>query len=818
MSSNPSPGRGARIFAAVVGIVAILLGAYMSYRGLQLLQLGGSFYYMPVGLLILVAGVFLVRADIRGVWLYALASVITVVWAIWEAGLHFWPLAARLGFIGVIALLAALVAPALRGARGRRPVKVASWSIAGVLTVALVGAFAYAFQPIWLVKPGAAPAVAAGYKAGTVNANWTGYGRTPDGTQFAPFDAITPDNVSKLQVAWTFRTGDFAYGGAENQNTPLQIGNVLYPCTPSNQVFALDADTGKQLWKFDPQVNAGFTPTWQRCRSVAYYELPAASLTSAAPVSSDNTPAPATATAVAGGDAACRRRIYLTTGDMRLIALDAQTGKPCAGFGQNGEVYLATGMGKVVPGFYNPTSGPLIAGDRLIVGGWVMDNQSTDEPSGVVRAFDAVTGELSWAWDIGRPGVTTAPAQDEHYTRGTPNMWAVPTYDANLGLVYLPMGNGTPDMYGAHRTPATDRVGAAIVALDARTGAERWVFQTTHHDVWDYDLPSKPVLYDVPGENGERVPALIQTTKRGEIFMLDRRTGKPIAEVAEKAVPQDGLPGERLSPTQPYSVGMPQIRQDVLTEKAMWGITPIDQLACRIAFKELKYDGDFTPPSTEWYIPHPSPFGTMNWGGFSIDKQHDYMIVNDMRIMMKAKLIPRDEVNRAMAASGKTGPSVAGVVPMDNTPYGAVRSMVTSMLGVPCTEPPFGAMTAIDLKTRQIAWQRSLGTVEQLGPLGIKTGLPIPIGMPSLGGPVATASGLIFMTGTADYYLRAMDVATGREVWKSPLPVGAQSTPLVYVSPQSGKQYVVVTAGGGRTAPDRGDYIVAYALPDGVTK
>jgi quinate dehydrogenase (quinone) len=629
---------------------------------------------------------------------------------------------------------------------------------------------------------------------------WTQYGRTPEGDQFAPFDQITPQNVRKLKVAWTFRTGDLATGGKENQNTPLQIGDRLFACTPSNQIFALEAETGRQIWKYDPQVGRDASPSWQRCRSVAYQDLgPAPDLIPKA-----------TAWAAVP---ACQRRIYLTTADMRLIAVDAANGRRCAGFGQGGAVMLAAGMGPVTPGFYNPTSGPVVAGDNLIVGGWVMDNQSTDEPSGVVRAFDLRTGALAWAFDVGRPGQPNPPPEGQTYSRGTPNMWSVPTYDAALGLIYLPMGNGTPDMYGGHRSAATDRVGAALVALDARTGQERWVFQTTHHDVWDYDLPSKPVMYDIPDAAGGRLPALIQTTKRGEIFVLDRRTGRPITAVQEKRVPTNALPGERLSPTQPYSVGMPQIRQGPLSERGMWGITPIDQLACRVAFKRLKYQGDFTPPTTDWYIPHPSPYGTLNWGGVSVDRVHDYLILNDMRIMMKARLIPRAGVEEATKASGKTAPSVAGVVPMAQTPYGAARAMVTSMLGVPCTEPPFGMMTAIDLKTKQIVWQRSLGTPKQIGPLGHGAGFAIPIGMPSLGGPVATKSGLIFYTGTADYFVRAMDVKNGRELWRAALPVAGQSTPLVFTSPTSGKEYVVVTAGGGRTAPDRGDYIIAYALP-----
>ncbi|ALM83862.1 hypothetical protein ASB57_13565 [Bordetella sp. N] len=782
--------------AFIVGAIVAVFGALLAYGGITLLSLGGSAYYLPAGVVILVAGVLLIMRRPLGAWLYAAVLVLTAIWAVAEAGWHFWPLAGRLGLPGILGILVALVTPTLPKAKARRGVKPASFGVAGLLLLCVIGAGFKAFQPVWLVSSDKAPAVATDYKPGDDKQNWTGFGRTPDGQRFAPYTQITKDNVKQLQVAWTFRTGDFAYGGAENQNTPLQIGDTVFPCTPSNQVFALDALTGKQRWKFDPEVNAGSTPTWLRCRSLAYADLASASSHASTPVQEGAT---------------CQQRLFVTTGDMRLIAIDAKTGKTCEGFGEKGEVNLAVGMGKTVPGFYNPTSGPILARGNIIVGGWVMDNQSTDEPSGVVRAFDAVTGKLSWAWDIGRPGQPNPPGPGESYTRATPNVWAVPTVDEELGLVYLPTGNGTPDMYGAQRSEAVDKHNSSVVAVDAATGVERWVFQTTHHDLWDYDLPSKPVLYDAPDGKGGRIPALIQTTKRGEIFLLDRRDGKPIAAVEERPVPTDGLPGERISPTQPYSVGMPQMREPKLTESMMWGITPLDQLSCRIQFKRLRYEGDYTPPSTDWYIPHPSPFGTMNWGGISIDRQHDYLLVNDMRIMMKAQLIPRARVNAALAASNKTGASVAGIVPMDGTPYGVNRAMVVSPLGVPCTQPPFGTLTAIDMNTRQIAWQRSMGTVEQMGPLGIKTGLPMPLGMPTLGGPVATASGLVFFTGTADYYLRAMDVATGEEIWKSPLPVGAQSTPLVYE--QGGREFVVVTAGGARTTPERGDYIIAYALP-----
>lgn len=795
--SDLGPARespGLRAYANVLAVILLLVGGYLAYGGVKLAALGGSIYYILAGAVHIAAAILMFKKNVRVGQLYLAFFVVTIVWALWETGLAFWPLAARLGMFAVFALLIALCLPRLRGAATIARIRPASYGAAAVLAVGLVATFVSAFSPSWTTRPEHTPAVASDYKPGAEPSQWTGFGRTPKGEQFSPDTQINAGNVKQLEVAWTFHTGDITGNGRENQNTPLQIGNTLYPCTPTNQVFAVRGDTGEKLWHWDPKVTPKSTANWMRCRSLAYYDVPGLA-----------------------ADAPGKRRIYVSTGDMRLVALDAATGQPVPGFGDNGTVFLATGMGATIPGYYNPTSGPFLAGKNLIVGGWVMDNQSADEPSGVVRAFDAETGKLAWAWDVGRPGEPNPPAAGKSYTRSTPNMWATPSYDPELNMVYLPTGNGTPDLFGGQRSAATDRVGSSVVAVDATTGKEIWTFQLVHHDVWDYDMPSKPVLYDMPDGKGGRIPALVQAGKNGQIYVLDRRTGKPITKVEERAVPTNGVPGERLSPTQPYSVGMPSMRDPVLTEKMMWGITPIDQLNCRIQFKGLKYEGDYTPPQMDWYLQSPSWFGTTNWGGESIDKQHDIMIVNDMRVMMKGRLMSRADEVAETAKSGKGTDSTGGVVPMRKTPYGANRAMVMSFLGVPCTNPPFGTMAAVDMRTQKVLWQRSMGTPSEFGPLGIKTHLPIELGMPTLGGAVTTGSGLVFFSATSDYYLRAIDVMTGAELWKSKLPVGAGATPLVFTSPQDGRQYVVVTANGARSAPDFGDYIIAYALPKTVT-
>jgi quinate dehydrogenase (quinone) len=464
-------------------------------------------------------------------------------------------------------------------------------------------------------------------------------------------------------------------------------------------------------------------------------------------------------------------------------------------------------MGEVKPGYYQQTSTPLVAGDVVIVGGRVADNYSTGEPPGVVRAYDVRSGELVWAWDPGNPNTTKRPPAGETYTRGTPNVWSAMSYDAKLGLVYLPTGNATPDFFGGQRTEFDDKWNSSVVAIDVKTGQVRWHFQTTHHDLWDFDLPAQPLLYDVPDDKGGMQPALAQVTKQGEIFLLNRETGVPIARVEERPVPQGNVPGERYSPTQPFSVDMPSIGNQTLTESDMWGATPFDQLMCRIQFKGMRHEGVYTPPGMDRALQFPGSLGGMNWGSVSVDPNTNYMFVNDMRLGLANYMIPRDKI-----AAGASGIEM-GVVPQEGTPFGAMRERFLSAAGIPCQKPPFGTMSAIDLKTHKLMWQVPVGTVQDTGPLGIRMHLPIPIGMPTLGASLATQSGLLFFAGTQDFYLRAFDTGNGNEIWKARLPVGSQSGPMTYVSPKTGKQYILLTVGGARQSTDRGDYVIAYALP-----
>ncbi|WP_165856863.1 membrane-bound PQQ-dependent dehydrogenase, glucose/quinate/shikimate family [Marinobacter sp. JSM 1782161] len=794
MTSQSDASGGGRWFLSLVGVLSALVGIALLVGGVYLITLGGSWYFALMGLATTAAGVLIARKRPAGAWLFGAAFVLTIIWALFDAGLDFWPLVSRLFMFGVMAVVIALCYPALVRASGGRAGR-GAFGVAAVLAVALVAGFVHMFQVKPEVVASGAPDVAPSAQ-GEPDGDWKAWGNTTEGTRFAALDQITRANVKDLEVAWTYRTGDIPESdgfGAEDQATPLQIGDTVYVCTPHNQVFALDADTGEKRWSYDSEATA---PNWQRCRGLGYYEQPAPSVTA------ENEPA---------SPAACQRRIFMTTIDARLIALDAGSGELCEGFGEAGTVDLTQGMGEVKPGFYTLTAAPLVADDLIIVGGRVADNIEVGEPSGVVRAFNVVTGEKVWSWDLGRtdPNADT----DEPYTRATPNVWTSMAYDPELDMVYLPTGNTTPDAWGGQRSERDNKYSSAVVALDRKTGAERWVFQTVHHDLWDYDLPAQPTLYDLPDGQGGTIPALIQITKAGQVFMLNRATGKPIARVEERPAPQGNADGEHYAATQPLSTGLPSIGTQTLTEADMWGATPFDQMMCRIAFKQMRYDGLFTPPGEDLSLQWPGSLGGMNWGSASIDPNSGYLFVNDMRLGLWTKLLPRDTME-----SQEGGGVEMGAASQTGTPYGSLRNRFMSPMGVPCQEPPFGTMTAIDLKQRKVAWQVPVGTVEDTGPLGIKMHLPVEVGLPTLGPSLATESGLVFFAGTQDYYLRAFDSATGKEVWKQRLPVGSQGGPMTYVSPETGKQYIVVTAGGARQSPDRGDYVIAYALPDGADR
>ena len=801
------PGPIAGIWLSLLGVVLVAAAFFFTIGGARLLMLGGSAYFLIAGLALLLSGGLIVARRPVGALIFGLVYVATVVWAVWEVGFTFWPLNSRLLAITVGAVAVAISYPVLRRFEGRTPMRAPSFAIAGVLAVGAVAGFAGMFVPHAPVAfKGAVPDLFPEAE-GAAASNWSAYGHDAANSRFVGLNQINRDNVNQLKVAWTYRTGDVAVSdgnGAEDQNTPLQIGDTLYVCTPHNNVIALNADTGREKWK--TMINAK-SSIWQRCRGLAYFDA-------AAPLQQPTIPgATAIPAAVLPQGAACRRRLFVNTIDARLIAIDADTGALCPDFGANGVVDLKAGMGAAPDPQYQLTSAPTLAGTTVVVGGRVADNVQVNMPGGVMRGFDVITGQMRWAFDPGNPQDKAVPAAGKTYVRSTPNNWAGMTYDAASNTVFAPMGSSSVDVYGATRTPLDHRYGASMLAIDATTGQEKWHYQTVHNDLWDFDIPMAPTLIDFPVD-GATVPALVFGTKAGQIYVLDRATGRPLTEVVEQPVKAANIPGEPYSLTQPRSVGMPQIGAQTLKEADMWGATPFDQLLCRISFKSMRYEGLYTAPGTDLSLSFPGSLGGMNWGGLSVDPNSQTIYANDMRLGLWSKMLPQAPQTAGQAGSGGEAVNAGmGAVPMKGTPYAVDKNRFLSALGIPCQSPPFGTLTAIDMKTRAIKWQVPVGTVQDPGPMGIRMGLPIPVGMPTLGGALTTQGGLVFIAGTQDFYLRAFNSGNGKEVWKARRPVGSQGGPISYRSPVSGKQYVVVTAGGARQSPDRGDYVIAYRLP-----
>lgn len=795
-----------KIWCFILGLALLLTGLFYLIGGGKLISLGGSWYFFIAGLLTTASAIFVFRKKAFGVWLFALVFVGTLVWAWFDAGWDFWALFSRLMFpAGVFAALL-FTLPAIRRYQAQSSLVVPAYTGATVVVIGMLIAFYQMFQPHPTVAASGQELPLIPVDADKQQVNWQHYGNDTGGSRFAALDQINRNNVKDLKEVWRFQTGDLTTGtgnGAEDQLTPLQVGDKVFVCTPHNNIFALNADTGKQIWKAEVNSTAD---AWERCRGVAYFDatqpLVQPTLAGATPV-----------TTVAA-NTACPRRVYTNTPDGRLIAVNADTGERCKDFGIDGTVDLLVGLGDgtKAPRF-EVTSAPTIAGTTIVIGSRIADNVAADMPGGVIRAYDVITGKLRWAFDPRNPDPNYVLKAGEIYKRSSANSWAAMSYDPQMNTVFLPMGSSSVDVWGGNRQPIDHKYNSSILALDATTGKEKWVYQTVHNDLWDFDLPMQPSLVDFPMKDGTTKPAVVIGTKSGQFFVLDRLTGKPLTKVVEQPVKAADIPDEQYSATQPRSVEMPQIGNQTLTESDMWGATPFDQLMCRINFKSMRYDGLFTAPGTDVALSFPGSLGGMNWGSIAFDPTHRYMFVNDMRLGLWIQLIKQTPEDLKIQANGGEKVNTGmGAVPMKGTPYKVNKNRFMSVLGIPCQKPPFGTMTAIDMTTRQIAWQVPLGTVQDTGPMGIKMGLKAPIGMPTIGGPMATQGGLVFFAATQDYYLRVFNSSNGQELWKSRLPVGSQGTPMSYISPKTGKQYVVISAGGARQSPDHGDYVIAYAL------
>ncbi len=764
------PGWGSKAIAFILALTGLLLGG----GGLYLLSLGGSPYYLIAGLACLVSAYLYQTGQRGGLGLFLLVTIGTIIWAIWEVGLDFWLLVPRV--LGPVILSVAFILHDIARHQGTRSART---PIALAIMAGLALLFGMRSLPDTVGGSQSAPPPVKG--EGT---EWLAFGQNAGGLRHASAKQITPANIGRLEVAWTFRTGDGPRPGEKVspafQATPLKIGDTVYICTGRNRVFALDAETGTQKWVFDPQLDTSQS-VLLNCRGVSYYQAPA-------------------------GTADCPRRIITGTLDARLIAIDAETGKACSSFGADGQAGLKDRLGEVFPGAYSITSPPVVVNDMIIVNGFILDGMTNNVPSGVIRGYDAVTGAFRWAWDAGAIDENRIPAQGETFNRNTPNSWSVMSADPEMGLVFVPTGNATPDYVSMHRTPESERYSSSIVALDIKTGQRRWNFQTVRHDIFDLDVPAQPVVFDWPMPDGTRLPAIAATTKQGYVFILDRRTGKPLLDVVEAPAPKGSVPGETYSPTQPRQLGFPSFAPEWLDEKDMWGATAFDQLWCRIRYRELDYRGPFTPPSLNGSIQFPGNFGVLNWGSVSIDPVRDIMIVNSAYMPITTTLIDREASEKRLAKEGFH----VGFVPQQGTPYGIASPPFLSPLGLPCNAPPWGKLTAIDLKSRKQLWSTKLGSSSDQAPLGIA----VP-GIFNIGGSVNTGGGVTFIAASIDSYMRAFDTSSGKELWRHPLPAGGQATPMSYVSGKSGRQFVLISAGGhGMLQARTGDYLVAFALPE----
>ena len=623
-------------------------------------------------------------------------------------------------------------------------------------------------------------------RSGGPPAGWPVYASDPGGSRYSPLDEIRPENVRQLRVIWEYHTGDLAseapaWRNHSFQATPILVEDALYLCTPRSRVVSLDAETGAERWVFDPEVDLSLGHYNLNCRGVAHWRDPEA-----------------------GPGEACADRIYVASADARLVAVDARTGERCRGFGTDGEV----GFWQDVPlrqrGEYGISSPPVVAGDAIVLGSSVAENRRVDMPSGLVHAFHARTGARLWTWDpipkdAGDPARATWEGDSADRT-GAANVWSLASYDPARDLVFVPTSSPSPDWYGGERL-GDNRHADSLVALRASTGERIWSFQTVRHDLWDYDLASQPVLIDLPVD-GRLVPAVAQATKTGNLFLLDRETGRPLVPVEERPAPASNVPGERTAASQPFPTWPPPLAPQGLSPDGVWGLTPWDRGKCRERVRAMRSEGLYTPPSFEGSVVFPGTAGGSNWGSVAWDARRRILVANTSRVANTIQLFPD-------GAAPERGP-FDYVGRMGGTPYLFRFGVLISPWGIPCNPPPWGALTALDLEARRVLWEVPLGTTRDLAPLGIA----LPWGTPNMGGPLVTAGGLVLIAATMDDYLRAFDLATGEELWKGRLPAGGQATPMTYRVREDARQLVVIAAGGhAQLRTRRGDSVIAFGLP-----
>ena len=601
---------------------------------------------------------------------------------------------------------------------------------------------------------------------------WPTYGNDPGGTRYSPATQIDRSNVLQLKPAWTFRTGAFPHDEeldkkAAFEATPILVDGKLYLSTPYDHVIALDAQTGARLWEFDPKLELPYGASEVTSRGVAAWREPHAK-----------------------AGQLCGLRIFIGTLDARLIALDGATGKPCADFGTEGEIDLTTDVKLRDPGDYQVTSAPVVVKDLVITGSSMGDNRAVTVERGIVRAYDVRSGKLRWTWDPIAPwAYQTTPRT------GAGNAWSTISVDTERDLIFIPTGSASPDYYGGFRK-GDNKWANSVVALHASTGAFVWGFQVVHHDLWDYDVASQPALF--AWKDG--TPAIAITTKMGRVFVLNRLTGAPLLPVEERPVPKSDVPGEEAWPTQPAST-ISLVPEQLSAEDA-WGIKPEEKEWCAEKIKAARAGEIFTPPSLQGTLVFPSNVGGVNWGSAAYDPARHLLFVDTNRLPIFVRLIPRAELDAARKNATDSDRLHGEFARQTGAPFAMFRTPLLAPSGLPCNAPPWGTVAAVDLFEGKKVWDVPLGSFVP----GMNTGTI------TLGGPMATAGGLVFTAAAMDNYLRAFDSESGKEIWKYELPAGGQATPMTYTL--KGKQYLVIAAGGhGKLGTKQGDYVIGFALP-----
>ncbi|TCB50165.1 membrane-bound PQQ-dependent dehydrogenase, glucose/quinate/shikimate family [Acinetobacter sp. ANC 4779] len=795
----------------ITSIVIALLAIALLYMGIKLLMVGGSPAYFLIALVLLAtAGLLFLQKKIA-LTVYAFLMWAILIWIVAEVGLDKWqwiPRGALFALIGFWLAMPFVVKPLYKAAATtpeseRQKFHPFLGGTVGVMILMVIALLFY--DPVR--EKGNIENPAEATDAAVADQDWTAYGGNSDALRYSKLAQINSKNVKNLKVAWEYHTGDLRDSKIDASEytfeaTPLKVNDTLYLCTAHNQIHALIPETGQLKWKYIPQREGSYLQQHQTCRGVSYFDIKAVK-------ASANNVSPATA-----APQECSKRIITTTATApKLIALDADTGKLCSSFGDNGEVDLTKNMGKILPHVYMQTAVPLVANNLIIIGGSVMDNgYNSGNPSGVIRAYDAITGQLVWNFDPANPELTQPLAEGQQYPYDTTVAWSTFTADIKNGLVYVPFGNASPDLLGLDRDPASnsEKFRDALVALDLNTGKLKWSFQTSYHDLWDRDNPAQPSLLDIDYK-GQKSPAIILPTKVGNIFVLNRLTGKPIYPIEQVKVSTQGDIGEKYAPTQPKS--SLNFIPEMLTEASMWGITPFDQIQCRIDFNKNRYDGNPWTPSTEkGSIIFPGNIGVFNWGSVSIDPERQILIGSPVRLAYLYKLIkrtPETEEKRLFTQA--------------NTPYwnenfeGHYATQIkqfASNLGIPCIAPPWGRLAAVNLKTGKTEWIRRVGNTKNLKTTFLPGRFPIGfnMGMLAHGGTLTTKGGIVFQAATADNFFRAYEINTGKKLWQTELPAGGQATPATFMGKDK-TQYVVLAAGGhGSLGTQLGDSMIAYKV------